>query len=74
MSEADRLSATIQTDQEESEIFIRSQEVRDRRGGRVVVPHTTPEGYLVNLYGRAVGTVEQVPKAKRHDHLLGAKG
>jgi hypothetical protein len=29
LSEADRLSATIQTDQEESEIFIRSQEVRD---------------------------------------------
>jgi hypothetical protein len=29
VSEADRLSATIQTDQEESEIFIRSQEVRD---------------------------------------------
>jgi hypothetical protein len=30
LSETDRLSATIQTDQEESEIFIRSQEVRDR--------------------------------------------
>jgi hypothetical protein len=29
LSEADRLSATIQTDQEESEKFIRSQEVRD---------------------------------------------
>jgi hypothetical protein len=28
----------------------------------------------VNLYGRAVGTAEQVPKAKRHDHLPGAKG
>jgi hypothetical protein len=27
-----------------------------------------------NLYGRAVGTAEQVPKAKRHDHLPGAKG
>src|SRR5437764_2534843 len=47
---------------------------RDWRGGRVVFPHTTPEGYLVNLYGRAVGTAEQVPKAKRHDHLPGAKG
>ena len=30
LSETDRLSATIQTDQEESEIFIRSQEVRDQ--------------------------------------------
>jgi hypothetical protein len=40
----------------------------------VVFPHTTPDGRLVNLYGRAVGTEEQVPKAKRHDHLPGAKG
>jgi DNA primase len=37
-------------------------------------PHTTPDGRLVNLYGRAVGTAEQVPKAKRHDHLPGVKG
>ena len=29
---------------------------RDWRGGRVVFPHTTPDGRLVNLYGRAVGT------------------
>ena len=28
----------------------------------------------MNLYGRAVGTAEQIPKAKRHDHLPGAKG
>jgi len=47
---------------------------RDWKGGRVVFPHTTPDGRLVNLYGRAVGTAEQVPKAKRHDHLRGAKG
>ena len=47
---------------------------RDWRGGRVVVPHTTPEGPVVNLYGRAVGTAAQVPKATRHDHLPGAKG
>jgi DNA primase len=47
---------------------------RDWRGGRVVFPHTTPDGRLVNLYGRAVGTAEQVPKAKRHDHLPGIKG
>jgi hypothetical protein len=47
---------------------------RDWSGGRVVFPHTTPDGRLVNLYGRAVGTAEQVPKAKRHDHLRGAKG
>ena len=47
---------------------------RDWHGGRVVFPHTTPDGRLVNLYGRAVGTMAQVPKAKRHDHLPGAKG
>jgi len=47
---------------------------RDWRGGRVGFPHTTPDGRLVNLYGRAVGTAEQVPKAKRHDHLPGIKG
>jgi len=39
-----------------------------------VFPHTTPDGRLVNLYGRAVGTDEEVPKAKRHDHLPGEKG
>ncbi len=37
---------------------------RDWRGGRVVFPHTTPDGGVVNLYGRAVGTAAQVPKAK----------
>ena len=47
---------------------------RDWRGGRVVFPHTTPDGRLVNLYGRAVGPAEEVPKAKRHDHLPGDKG
>jgi hypothetical protein len=47
---------------------------RDWCGGRVVFPHTTPDGRLVNLYGRAVGTAEQVPKAKRHGHLPSAKG
>src|SRR5215831_14661495 len=47
---------------------------RDWRGGRVVFPHTTPDGRVVNLYGRAVGPAEQVPKAKRHDHLPGVKG
>ena len=33
-----------------------------------------PDGHLVNLYGRAVDTAEEVPKAKRHDHLPGEKG
>src|SRR5437870_9242937 len=47
---------------------------RDWRGGRVVFPHITPEGWLVNLYGRAVSTAEQVAKAKRHDHLPCVKG
>src|SRR5207244_7055753 len=47
---------------------------RDWRGGRVVFPHTTPDGRLVNLYGRAVGTEAQVPKAQRRDHLPGGRG
>jgi DNA primase len=47
---------------------------RDWRRGRVVFPHTMPDGRLVNLYGRAVGAAEEVPKAKRHDHLPGVKG
>jgi hypothetical protein len=47
---------------------------RDWRWGRVVFPHTDPEGNLINLYGRAVGQGDQVPKALRHDHLPGQKG
>jgi Toprim domain len=47
---------------------------RDWQGGRLVFPHTTPDGCLVNLYGRAVGAAEKVPKAQRHDHLPGDKG
>jgi hypothetical protein len=47
---------------------------RDWRSGRVVFAQTTPDSCEVNLYGRAVGTAEQVPKAKRHDHLPGVKG
>ena len=46
---------------------------RGWKGGRLVVPHTTPEGRLVNLYGRAVAKGE-VPKALKHDHLKGNKG
>ena len=48
-------------------------QARAWRGGRVVFLHTTPEGHLINLYGRAVGTAEQVPKAKRYDDLPGQK-
>ena len=47
---------------------------RDWRWGRLVVPHTTPMGEVVNLYGRAVGSDAKVPKHVRHDHLPGAKG
>ncbi|MBL0159459.1 MAG: toprim domain-containing protein [Bryobacterales bacterium] len=50
----------------------RGRPLRDWCGGRLVFPHTTPDGRLVNLYGRAVGA--DVPKAYRHDHLAGAKG
>jgi hypothetical protein len=39
----------------------------------VVFPHTLPDGRQVNLYGRAVGTAEQAPKALRHEHLPGTK-
>jgi hypothetical protein len=46
----------------------------DWKGGRLVFPHTDPEGHVVNLYGRAIGTAAEVPKAKRHDHLPGEKG
>jgi Toprim domain len=47
---------------------------RDWKGGRVVFPHTDPDGHLVNLYGRAVSTTTSVPKALRHDHLPGVTG
>ena len=39
--------------------------------GRLVFPHHTPEEHLVNLYGRAVGASEKVPKEARHSHLSG---
>jgi DNA primase len=47
---------------------------RDWKWGRVVFPDTDPNGCLVNLYGRAVGSDESVPKLSRHDHLPGYKG
>ncbi len=34
---------------------------RDWRGGRVVFPHTTPDGRLVNLYGRAAAVAPAGP-------------
>ncbi len=42
--------------------------------GRLVFPHTNPQGDIVNLYGRAVGSDEKTPKEIRHDHLPGHKG
>lgn len=45
--------------------------IRDWHRGRLVFPHTAPDGAIVNLYGRAVG---DAPKEERHDHLPGAKG
>jgi hypothetical protein len=47
---------------------------RDWKWGRLVFPHTDPTGRLLNLYGRAVGANEKVPKTLRHDHLSGQKG
>jgi len=48
--------------------------VRQWKWGRLVFPHTNPAGEVVNLYGRAVGSNEKVPKEERHDHLPGVKG
>jgi hypothetical protein len=47
---------------------------RDWKYGRLIVPHTDPAGRTINLYGRAVGSKEDVPKEMRHDHLPGVKG
>lgn len=47
---------------------------RDWKFGRLVFPHTDPAGHILNLYGRAVGSNEKVPKQLRHDHLQGEKG
>jgi DNA primase len=52
----------------------KGHEVRGWKWGRIVFPHTDPLGRLVNLYGRAIGSNEKVPKNLRHDHLPGAKG
>lgn len=41
---------------------------------RLVIPHTDPDGRVVNLYGRAIDTSGAVPKGLRHDHLPGPKG
>lgn len=46
--------------------------IRQWKPGRVVFPHTDLEGWVINLYGRAVGN--GVPKSQRHDHLPGSKG
>lgn len=47
---------------------------RNWQQGRIVFPHTTPEGEIVNLYGRALGDVPEQYKGLKHDHLSGAKG
>lgn len=47
---------------------------RNWQQGRIVFPHTTPEGEIVNLYGRAIGDVPAQYKSLKHDHLPGAKG
>jgi DNA primase len=45
---------------------------RDCSAGRIVFPHTTPSGEVVNLYGRAASA--EAPRELRHDHLPGPKG
>lgn len=46
---------------------------RSWKGGRLVAPHSRPDGTIVNLYGRAVAKGE-VQKQRKHDHLSGNKG
>jgi len=41
--------------------------------GRVVFPLTDSKGQIINLYGRAVGANDKVPKQHRHDLLSGDK-
>ena len=48
--------------------------VRQWRSGRIVFPHTNPQGETVNLYGRALALDQPVPKEYKHDHLPGVKG
>jgi DNA primase len=47
---------------------------RDWKWGRLVFPHTDPDGGLVNLYDRALSSNDKVPKRFRHDHLPGQEG
>lgn len=44
--------------------------------GRVVIPHTDPQGAVISLYGRAIDgiTEKQAPKDQKHMHLQGKKG
>jgi DNA primase len=49
-----------------------SYAVRQWRSGRVVFPHTRPDGVIVNLYGRAADP--HAAKRARHDHLPGSRG
>ena len=46
---------------------------RPWRWGRLVLPHRDHDGVITNLYGRAVGADDRVPKHLRHDHLPGPK-
>jgi hypothetical protein len=48
--------------------------VRQWHLGRLVFPHTNPDGEVVNLYGRAIENHEKAPKQIKHDHLSGLKG
>lgn len=46
---------------------------RQWKRGRLVFPHTDPNGKILNLYGRAIGAGD-VPHKDRHDNLPGPKG
>lgn len=47
---------------------------RPWKWGRVVFPLTDPDGEIISMYGRAVGSNAKVPKTQRHDILSGDKG
>lgn len=51
------------------------KKVRQSAWGKVVFPHSTPEGKIINLYGRAVEKEGFIPsKEEKHAHLPEKKG
>lgn len=55
---------------------VKGSPLKPWKWGRVVIPHTDPQGNVISLYGRAIDGISerQAPKEARHDHLQGKKG